>query len=175
MRVDKTHAVMGKITSVYGVKGWVKVISYAQPKENIARYSDWILDFDGRQQSVVIAECKPYKNGMLARVEGCSDRDQAAKYCNALVKVPVDTLPKLDEGEYYWHQLEGLSVTTSKGVLLGKVSYLIETGSNDVLVVRGCEGSVDGKERLIPYLPGQVVKGVDLHTGEIEVDWDPDF
>ena len=59
--------------------------------------------------------------------------------------------------------------------LLGKVSHLIETGSNDVLVVKKCKGSLDTKERLIPYLPEQVVKLVDLENDIIEVDWDPDF
>ena len=56
-------------------------------------------------------------------------------------------------------------------VLLGKVDYLIETGANDVLVVKACAGSVDNRERLIPYLPGQTVRRVDTDEALIEVDW----
>ena len=52
---------------------------------------------------------------------------------------------------------------------------MIETGSNDVLVVKKCKDSLDGRERLIPYLPDQVVLAVDLEAGSIEVDWDPEF
>jgi 16S rRNA processing protein RimM len=99
-----------------------------------------------------------------------------------LITVPSSELPSLPEGEYYWSELEGLLVYSvsselkeSKPVLLGKVSHLIETGSNDVLVVKKCKDSLDGNERLIPYLQDQVVKLVDLHKGIIEVDWDPDF
>jgi 16S rRNA processing protein RimM len=51
----------------------------------------------------------------------------------------------------------------------------METGSNDVLVVRKSKGSIDSKERLIPYLPEQVLKSIDLDAGRIEVDWDSEF
>jgi 16S rRNA processing protein RimM len=91
-------------------------------------------------------------------------------------------LPDLPSGDYYWHQLQGLNVYAIEDsddgdgkILLGQVDHLIETGSNDVLVVRKCKGSLDGKERLIPYLPDQVVLAVDLESGTIEVDWDPEF
>jgi len=175
MRMDSTHAVMGKITSVYGVKGWVKVFSYTQPKINITAYKEWILDFDGRHKTVRVSQCKPHKNGFVAQVEGVNDRDAAESICNALIKVPIDELPELEDGEYYWYQLQGLIVKLADGSVLGKVHHLIETGSNDVLVVRSCAGSLDGKERLIPYMPGEVVKYVNLAEGEVEVDWDPDF
>jgi 16S rRNA processing protein RimM len=93
--------------------------------------------------------------------------------------VPADRLPALAEGEYYWHQLEGLEVWcgASEGdgqVLLGTVDHLIETGANDVLVVRASPGSMDQRERLIPYLPGDVVTGVDLAAGRMEVNWFPE-
>ena len=93
------------------------------------------------------------------------------------VLAPQESLPRLEEGDYYWHQLQGLRVWCLDGdsrVLLGEVDYLIETGANDVLVVKAAEGSIDDRERLIPYLPGEVVTRVDLEQGEIEVDWFPD-
>ena len=55
--------------------------------------------------------------------------------------------------------------------LLGCVHHLIETGANDVLVVAPCEGSIDDRERLIPYLPDEVIRRVDLEAGRIAVDW----
>ena len=84
----------------------------------------------------------------------------------------------MPEGEFYWHQLEGLEVFTVDGECLGKVHHLLETGSNDVLVVHATASSIDQRERLIPYLPDlpdQVVKGVDLENSRIVVDWDPEF
>tara|TARA_R110002167_G_scaffold186072_10_gene386967 strand:- start:362 stop:886 length:525 start_codon:yes stop_codon:yes gene_type:complete len=174
---------MGKVTSVYGVKGWVKVFSYTQPKENLCQYLNWQLqDQSGTSRPVKVLECKAHGNGLVAFFDGSSDRDLAKKFCGMLITVPSSELPSLPEGEYYWSQLQGLLVyavnseaEASKPVLLGKVSHLIETGSNDVLVVKKCKDSIDANERLIPYLLDQVIKLVDLQRGVIEVDWDPDF
>ena len=175
MSVEGKIAVMGKITSVYGVKGWVKVVSYSEPKENICQYGHWALEQAGSTRTVKVLECKPHTSGLVAQIEGCTDREVAKRYCGSLITVPQDELPELSAGEFYWHQLEGLNVVTVDAQLLGQVSHLMETGSNDVLVVQKCAGSIDAKERLIPYLPDQVVKKVDLGAGLIEVDWDPDF
>ena len=68
----------------------------------------------------------------------------------------------------------GLKVIASEQ-LLGAVDHMIETGANDVMVVRRCEGSLDDRERLIPYLPGDFVQDIDLQSGTITVDWDPEF
>lgn len=184
MSKKSQSTVMGKVTSVYGVKGWVKVFSYTQPKENICEYKDWQLqDQSGNCRPVKVLDCKPHGNGLVALFQGSNDRDLAKAYCGMLVTVPSNMLPPLPEGEYYWSQLEGLMVYTVNSendetkakLLLGRVSHLIETGSNDVLVVKKCKDSLDGKERLIPYLPDQVVKLVDIDKGIIEVEWDPDF
>ncbi|KZY48919.1 ribosome maturation factor RimM [Oleiphilus sp. HI0117] len=171
---------MGKITSVYGVKGWVKVFSYTQPKENICQYKNWTLEGGSKNGSVTVLSCKAHGNGLVAQLKGCHDRDEAKQYCGSLISVPREELPELPSGDYYWHQLQGLKVFASgsdveEKVLLGRVDHLIETGSNDVLVVKKCKDSLDGRERLIPYLPDQVVLAVDLEAGSIEVDWDPEF
>ncbi len=175
MTAPNDYAVMGKITSVYGVKGWVKVFSYTQPKENICRYKEWRLERKGEVKTIKVLQCKAHGNGLVAQLEGCNDRDQARAYAEFLIGVPRESLPELEAGDYYWHQLEGLEVRLGDGRALGKVDHLLETGANDVLVVRKCKGSIDGKERLIPYLPEQVVTEVNLAEGWIQVDWDPEF
>ena len=101
--------------------------------------------------------------------------DLVKEICGMDIYIDAKDLPKLEDGEFYWSQLEGLKVITKEGVLLGKVSQLMETGANDVLVVRGCEGSYDREERLIPYVPDQFVLNIDLDKQEMVVDWDPDF
>ena len=105
---------------------------------------------------------------------GVDDRTLAESYKGLDVVIARSALPALPEGEYYWRDLQGLQVWCHEGegrVLLGRVDHLIETGANDVLVVAACEGSIDERERLIPYLPGDSVTGVDLASGVIEVDW----
>lgn len=173
--MSHTSTIMGKVTSVYGVKGWVKVFSYTQPKENLKKYKVWTLEKNGQRKQVSVLGCKAHGNGLVAQLDGCSDREQAKALTESMICVETAELPDLEDGEFYWHQLEALKVVTTQGQLLGKVHHLMETGSNDVLVVRKCAGSIDGKERLIPYLPEQVVKNVDLEEGVIEVDWDPEF
>ena len=175
MTAKDGYAVMGKITSVYGVKGWVKVFSYMQPKENICRYKQWRIDRGSDSRSVQVLQCKPHGNGLVAEIEGCNDRDKARELAEYLISVPIDSLPELDAGDYYWHELVGLQVRLSDDRVLGVVNHLIETGANDVLVVRKCAGSIDGKERLIPYLPEQVVQEINLAEGWLRVDWDPEF
>jgi len=172
---DVAETIMGKVTSVYGVKGWVKVYSYTQPKENLAKYKVWLLQKNGVEQTVRVKQCKVHGNGLVAYIEGYDDRERAKELAESFIKIDIAELPDLAKGEYYWHQLEGLKVLTDNQILLGKVHHMMETGSNDVLVVRKCAGSLDGKERLIPYLPDQVVKSIDLDKKEIVVDWDPEF
>ncbi|MCH8497115.1 MAG: ribosome maturation factor RimM [Marinobacter sp.] len=172
-RSDET--VIGRITSVFGVKGWVKVYSYTDPIDGILNYPKWTAVFEGRRSALDVLEGKRHGPGIIVQLKGVSDRDQAKALCGVEIVVPTASLPALPEGEYYWYQLEGLRVETLEGVLLGQVSHLLETGSNDVLVVKGCDGSVDQRERLIPYIPDDVVKSVSLDDGRMMVDWDPEF
>ncbi len=112
---------------------------------------------------------------MVAAVKGYSDRDLVKEICGLDVYIEAQDLPALDDGDYYWSQLEGLKVITEEGVLLGKVAQMMETGANDVLVVRACEGSLDREERLVPYVPDMYVLNVDLEQGQMLVNWDPEF
>jgi len=166
---------LGRITTVYGVKGWVKVFSSTEPMQNIFDYQPWQTCIDGVWQDLKISQGKTHGKGLIALLEGCEDRDQARKYCGLDISVDRAILPNLEAGDYYWQQLTGLNVETDAGVKLGKVDHLIATGSNDVLAVKGNEESIDRNERLIPYLPDQVITKIDLLGGVIRVDWDPEF
>ncbi len=171
--------IVGKITTTYGVRGWVKVHSYTEPMENLLGYQSCYLERNGAWQPLVFEAAKHHGKGLIALIEGVNDREQARLYCQCNIAVPAAALPATEEDEVYWHQLEGLDVYTSgpknEELLLGKVHHMMETGANDVLVVRKSPGSVDKQERLIPWLPEQVIKQVDIDAGLIRVDWDPDF
>ena len=172
---DSRRVVMGRLTGVYGVKGWLKVHSYTEPRENLLGYKTLEIERDGQWQPLFIDEGKTHGKGLIVHLRGIDDRDIAATYTGCDIAVSASVMPALPQGEYYWHQLEGLKVYTAGGeVLLGRVDHLIETGANDVLVVRACEGSIDEQERLLPYVK-QYVLTVSLDTGEMLVDWDPEF
>jgi 16S rRNA processing protein RimM len=106
---------------------------------------------------------------VAALLPGFEDREQAATLVGVQIFVRRDQLPTTEKDEYYWSDLEGLEVKTTKGELLGRVEKLMETGANDVLVIRG------NREHLVPFIQGQYVTRVDLEDGMIEVDWDPEF
>jgi len=175
MADSAAETVIGRITSVFGIKGWLKVYSYTDPMDGILSYENWVAILDGKRIPLSVTEGKRHGPGIVVKLKGIEDRDQASRYAGADIAVPIADLPELPEDEFYWHQLEKLRVITVDGQLLGQVHHLMETGSNDVLVVRPCEGSLDQRERLLPYLPDQVVVKVDLAAGEMQVDWDPEF
>jgi len=168
---------MGRIVSLYGIKGWVKIHSDTVPRDNILGYSPWYLLRDGQWQRFSLQAGRIHGKGLVAQLEDCADRDRAAEWVGCTIAVLREQLPEV-EGEYYWRDLVGLQVRTTEGVLLGRIRELMETGANDVLVVREEATGVDSNkqiERLIPYIKGQVVKKVDLQAGDLIVDWDPAF
>ncbi len=169
---------VGRITAVFGIKGWVKVHSYTEPQDNLFEYQPWFIKTKHGVKQIEIDEARPHGDAYVAHIIGVDDRDLAATYTAADIAVERDLLPELEEGEFYWNQLEGLVVFSSFNGAperLGVVSKILETGANDVLVVVGDAQSIDQRERLIPYVPEQFVLSVDLDKGEILVDWDPEF
>lgn len=173
---ETNETLVGRVTSVFGIKGWVKVFSYTEVPENILRYADWRLQDDqGFSGQVKVLEGKRHGKALVVRLVGVDDCDQARRFCSKDIWISSELLDPLDEGDYYWYQLEGLAVETLAGEHLGIVHHLMETGANDVLVVRGDAGSIDQRERLIPYLYGQVVKEVSLELQRLVVDWAVDF
>jgi 16S rRNA processing protein RimM len=102
-------------------------------------------------------------------LRGIDDRDQARSWVGAEIVVERERLPPTGEGEFYWTDLEGLEVRTTKGVVLGKIDHLLATGGNDVLVLDGMP------ERLIPFIVGSVVQEVNLAAGYVVVDWSTEY
>lgn len=171
--------VVGRITTVFGVKGWVKIHSYTEPMDNLCSFESLYIQRNGQWAPFELTEIKRHQKGLIGLIRGVDDRELARTYCQCDIGVSATEMPALEEGDYYWHQLEGLRVYTRGAagteVLLGTVHQILETGANDVMVVRRCAGSLDDRERLIPWLPGQVVGTVDLAAGAIHVDWDSEF
>lgn len=169
---------VGRIGTVFGVKGWLKVQSNTEPAERILDYNPWWLKTRHGVKKVEIDEGKPHGNMFVVHIKGLDDRELAREFCQVDIAVERDQMPELAEGEFYWHQLQGLVVISEyegQTSRLGTVQRLLETGANDVLVVQGDAESVDQRERLVPYVPEQFIKSIDLAAGEVIVDWDPEF
>lgn len=160
---------VGKISGVFGIKGWVKVFSFTDPRENILTYSPWLLKKGDESKILNVIDGQLQGKTIVAQLDGINDRDQAASLMGWDVFIRQDQLPKTGKNEYYWSELIGLKVETIDGIQLGVVDSLLETGANDVIIVQG------ERERVIPFLQGQTITKIDLDVGIIIVDWDPEF
>jgi len=167
---NKDYIVVGRINGLHGVRGWVKVFSHTQPRENILSYRTWHLLRGGQWVATELLNGRQQGKGIVAHLKGYDDREQAAGLMGTEIAIRREQLADAAPGEYYWADLQGLKVINTEGVELGVVDHLLETGANDVLVVN--DGTT---ERLIPYVTGQFVLDVALDEGVMTVDWDPDF
>ncbi|MEO5623663.1 MAG: ribosome maturation factor RimM [Dokdonella sp.] len=167
---SEKFVLLGKIVGVFGLRGELKLESYTEPRVQIFRYQPWLLRSASGDKSIDQCRGRTQGKGLVAELPGVLDRDAAAALVGAEIWVARSAMPQAKPDEYYWSDLEGVEVVTGDGVSLGRVSHLIATGANDVLVVKDAK-----RERLIPFLLGQFVTRVDLDADRIEVDWDPDF
>ncbi len=160
------YVIVGKFASTYGVQGWLKVVSYTESTSDIAEYTPWFLEESGSFRPVEVTEVREYGKGLIAKLVGYDSPEKARFLTGKKIAILRSELPVLDKNEYYWSDLEGLTVVNQDGVNLGQIVYLIETGSNDVLVVKG------EREHAIPYLPNDVIKSIDLENKIMRVDWE---
>ena len=156
---------MGTCGAPYGVKGWLRVGSFTEPRPAIFELQPWWVEVRGERRAFKVEYWRESGRHLLAKLEGFENPESVTAIKGAAIEVERDCLPAPAVDEYYWCDLLGLEVRTLDGEFLGLVSELFETGSNDVMVV--------GPERhLVPFVVGQVVEEVDFENGAIRVDWD---
>lgn len=169
IQVDKEKIIVGKIGAPYGVHGWLKILAYTEFGPHIFEYQPWHIEQENQTpRDIHVESFRPHGKGLIAKLADIHTPEEARLLTGATITIHRSQLPQLNENEYYWSDLVGLTLINQAGVALGKVIYLIETGSNDVLVIKG----EDGKEHAIPYLLGKVVTHIDLLKQEIHVDWE---
>ncbi|WP_304984994.1 ribosome maturation factor RimM [Coxiella-like endosymbiont] len=167
--MQNKKVIMGRLARPYAVQGWIKVVSFTDPIENLLTYKNWFIQHHDEWKLFSLRTGQIHGPFLVIKLEGLDDTETAKQYTNDLIAVERNTLSPLEENEYYWTDLIGMRIVTTKGVALGTVKSLFETGSNDVLIT-----SNQGDERLIPYL-SHVVKSVDIENKIIVVNWDADF
>ena len=176
MSQSSDYILLGNISGVHGIKGWLKVFSYTSPRLQITEYNQWFIQTKNSEEwqpMKVVAGRKQGKN-IIAMLDGVDDRNQVEALIGSKIAIQSIQLEKLSNREYYWKDLIGLSVETTDGEKLGKVDWLFDTGSNDVVVVKDKDGS-KVKERMIPFLLDDVIKSIELEKSLMVVDWDPEF
>ncbi|MDC2964439.1 ribosome maturation factor RimM [Gammaproteobacteria bacterium] len=166
---------VGKIIAAHGLKGWVRVFSYTRPPNQILEYSPWQLVSPNDKEEFIISDSRIVGKKILVLFEECRSRDMADELKARQVFIDKSQLPSLESGDFYWNDLVGMQVKSIDGIFLGNVNTLMETGANDVLVVSPAKGSWDGRERLIPYVDGEIIVKVDQSSNQITVNWHSNY
>ena len=166
-KTDAEYVVVGKIGSTYGIHGWLKIFSYTEVMTDILDYNPWYLENGDTWEPIQIKSGREHGKSLVAHLSGYDSPEKARLLTGKKIAIPRSQLPALPANTYYWRDLEGLMVIDQHDKELGEILYLLETGSNDVLVIK-----YQGKEHAIPYLPGKVVKEIDLVKQTMHIDWD---
>ena len=160
--------IVGFVSGLFGVHGEIRVFDYSRCRGDILDYHPWLLRHRDEWCEVAVLSGRRHQDTVVVQLEGWENRESARELIGTEIAIQPDQLTEPSEGEFYWHQLEGLSVVNASGDELGTVKRLIETGANDVLIVQG------ERERLIPYT-AETVREVDLSAGLIRVNWELDY
>lgn len=165
------YIVVGKLGAAHGINGWLKAWPVNRESANFLGYSPLYIN---QQQQWIVAAIEGYKQQgrcYLLKLAGIENPEIARTLVGKELAVTRSQLPPLAANEYYWADLIGCSVYNHNDLALGQVIYCIDTGANDVLVVKNeC-----GREHAVPYLPGQVIINVDIVQRIIKVAWEPLF
>ncbi len=164
--------VLGRLVAPYGVRGWLKVKPYGDDPASWRAMTHWWLAprTDGDVwKEFRLEQLRPHGAGWLAKLAGVDDRTVAERLAGWYVAAPRNVLPEVSADEFYWADLIGLRVENEKGEPLGAVESLLETGANDVLVVKAGETT-----RLLPFV-SEVVRQVDPAAGRVVVAWELDW
>lgn len=176
---------VGRLLDAWGVKGWIKVQAYSADAQALFSSRRWFLKPADDNKPAVASKAKTlpsllkilavrdHGDGIVANIEGVTDRNGAEAFGGARIFLSRSSFPKPETDEYYWVDLIGLSVVNREGVVLGTVRELLATGPQTTLVLAAEE---EGKaiERMVPFVSAFVDK-VDLPGRLITVDWQPDY
>ena len=163
---------MGRIFGSWGVRGGIRVDPYSEDPETLATYKTWLVESEGHWKEYKVLEARLHTTQVVAQLEGVDDRDAALKLKGSEVAVPRDSLPKPEDGSFFWSDLIGLSVVNTGGEALGEVKEMFSNGAQDVIDVIASDVTAGEVKRLIPWT---AVKSVDIEGRKIEVEWGADW
>ncbi len=178
MTAAQRRVTLGRVAGVFGIKGWVKIVSNTRPADNLLKYPQWWVGAEDGYLATLV-DAKAQVNGIIAQVTGrdgqpITDRDIAARLVGRDISVDRSELPPAPAGSYYWTDLLGCVVTSKEDETLGTVTAMMENGVQDVLVLTDGAGEA-AKERLIPFVQGPIIVSVDIDAKRIVADWSPDY
>ena len=158
---------VGKIVNTHSLKGEVKVISSTDFEEERFKKGSKLLITRGNQliREVVVESYRNHKNFLLVKFEEIDSVEEAEKLKNLQIKIDSTEVGKLEENEFYFHEIIGCQVFDENDKNLGEIIDILTPGANDVWVIKG----ENGKEILIPYIE-DVVKQIDITNKKVNIE-----
>lgn len=165
--IEESLVVVGRLGAPYGVKGWQHVQSFTEPLDNLLSYQTLYVQQKDQWIAFKVEEGRRHGQGIVLKLHNIKDCDDAAIWTQCHIAVPRTELPTLAHDEFYWSDLENLTVVTTKGETLGQIQYLYENADIDVMVIKN-----QGVEQQIPFVLNDTVIEVDLQNKKVIVDWE---
>lgn len=156
---------VGKIVNTQGLRGELRVISVTDFPDRFQPECEFIIvGSKGQPEPVIVEQARSHKNFMLLKFKGYDSINDVEKWKGSELFVTEDNLAELEDGEYYFHDLLGLTVQTETGELVGTLSDILQTGANDVYVVKR-----DGQKDLLLPVIDECVLDIDIPGKKIVV------
>ena len=163
--LDTEKILIAKIQAHQGLNGWLKIYSYSESKKKFSNYKHFFVIKNETYVRLDVEDIQVTKS-IKIKFKNFSLREHSDEYIGKNLYIDRGQLVELDANQYYWNDLIGLEVYLEEGEQIGVVKDIIETGSNDVLVIKGSKG----EEILIPYVFGESIKKVILNEKKIIID-----
>lgn len=156
--------VIGKIEKTSGLKGRLKVVSYLESHDTLHSLEEvYVRKGNDTKGPFTLKNILVRRNNFLVDMEGVEDIEKAHAFVGCQMLISANKLKKLPEDEYYWRDITGLKVITEDGHMLGSITAVFHTGSNDVYVCSGGE-----REILLPGI-AEVIRTIDIEQGVMVV------
>lgn len=160
---DSKKILIAKIQAHQGLKGWLKIYSYSESMQKFSNY-DYFFVLNDKTYTRLDVDDIIFDKSIKIKFKNSSSREDNNKFIGKNLYIESSQLDSLKEGQFYWKDLIGLDVYIDNEQKIGTVSDIIETGANDVLVVKG------DKDYLVPYIYGESVKEICLNNQKIIID-----
>ena len=133
----KKHSaiVIGKIVATHGIKGWVVIQSYSYTSQNIKNYTTFI-HIENCKERIKIIDLKTMPKKIIVKIENYDDINTSESLVGQNIFIEASEIPALKKGEYYWKDIEGLKVYTTKDSYIGSVDFIFNNGANDILAIK---------------------------------------
>lgn len=165
-----SFVIVGRLGKAYGLEGWIHVHSFTEATDNLLHYDPLYWQPSDHWQPMPITDKRWHNHGIMIQMKALvPTREAVQAFSGREIAVLRSQLPPLPKGEYYWCDLEGLTVINRQHYTLGTVDHVLNVGSSDLLVIKKAQSTI-----MIPQLP-HYVDAIDLDTGIITVDWELDW